>query len=128
VHLGSGGQKLTATDLARLGRLWLRRGRWNGHQLVPASWLAAATSRHVTPPDGGFDYGYHFWAMTAAGHPAYAALGSGGQVVEVIPDLDLVAVVQSTSPSDPNDSTDTDTAPSDRYVEMIRDVIVPRIH
>jgi hypothetical protein len=50
VHLGSGGQKLTATDLAKLGRLWLNHGRWNGHHIVPASWLDASTSRQVTPP------------------------------------------------------------------------------
>ena len=47
IHLGGGGQKLTATDLAKLGQLWLAGGRWNGRQLVPVDYLTRAT----TPAD-----------------------------------------------------------------------------
>ena len=43
-------------------------------------------------------YGYQWWVSTAAGHHAFAAAGYGGQLIEVVPDLDLVVVVSNTIP------------------------------
>ncbi len=132
IHLGGGGQKLTATDLAKFGQLWLAGGRWNGRQLVPADYLTRATTPQV--PVGsvrGTDYGYSygFWTSTPGGHRAFSAHGGGGQLVQVVPDLDLVVVIQSTSPTDLTvESPDTGTADADRYAEIIRDLILPRIH
>lgn len=126
VNIGGGGQKLTAADLGKLGALWLAGGRWEGRQLVPAGWLAAATTRQV-PAQDPYGYGYGFWTFTTGGHRAFAALGLGGQVVEVVPDLDLVAVVQSTSPTDPTISADSGAASEDRYAEIIGELVVPRI-
>src|SRR5215207_5120476 len=97
VPIGGGGQKLSAADLVKLGTLWLDGGRWNGRQVVPADWMARATSRRVAVEGTAGGYGYGFWTLDAGGHRALAALGAGGQVVEVIPDLDMVVVVQCTS-------------------------------
>ena len=50
-------------------------------------------------------YGYQWWVTTAGGHPAYAAMGFGGQLIEVVPDLRLVAVFSAdvTEPDAPVD-------------------------
>lgn len=132
INIGGGGQKLTAADLSKLGALWLAGGRWKGRQIVPAAWIAAATSQQVPAiaPNGisYYGYGYGFWTSAPNGHRAFAALGGGGQVVEVVPDLDLVAVVQSTSPTDPTIDFDLGTASDDQYAEIIGKLIVPRIH
>jgi CubicO group peptidase (beta-lactamase class C family) len=126
VNIGGGGQKLAAGDLARLGALWLAGGRWEGRQLVPAGWLAAATTRQV-PAEGPYGYGYGFGTFTVGGHRAFAAFGGGGQLVEVVPDLELVAVVQSTSPTDPTVSPDEGTASPQRYAEIVGELVVPRV-
>ena len=129
VHLGPGGQKLTASDLARLGRLWLEGGKWEGRQLVPETWLTAATTQQVAAVDG-CGYGYGFWTRTVDGRRAFAAMGDGGQLVLVVPDLDLVAVVQSSSPTDPTDPTaaaDNGTADALRYADVITELVVPAI-
>lgn len=126
VHLGAGCQKLTASDLARLGRLWLDRGKWEGRQLVPESWMTAATSQQVAAVDGR-GYGYQFWTLTADGHRSFAAMGDGGQLVQVVPDLDLVVVVQSASPTDPTVPPDSGAATALRYAEVVTDLFVPAI-
>jgi CubicO group peptidase (beta-lactamase class C family) len=100
-NLGDTSLKLTARDMLTLGQLALRGGRWQGRQLVPRQWIADSTRAQVqtsgmTPI--AEEYGYQWWVTTAAGHPAFAAAGFGGQLIEVVPDLELVVVVSSTIP------------------------------
>ncbi len=80
----------------KLARLWLNRGRWEGRQLVSASWVDESTRPQVRTESTPEQYGYQWWVTTVDGHPAYAAMGSCGQLVEVVPHLGLVAVVAST--------------------------------
>jgi CubicO group peptidase (beta-lactamase class C family) len=124
-HIGGGGLKLTARDLAKLGQLWLHDGRWGDRQLVSATWMKDATTALVTA--GEFDYGYHIWVTEAADHDAFAAVGAGGQLIEVVPDLGLVVVALSTSPSDPTVGPDPGTADSFTYAEIVEHLVVPAI-
>jgi CubicO group peptidase (beta-lactamase class C family) len=97
--VGYTGLRLKTRDMARLGYLYLRRGRWNGRQVVPESWVDASTKTQTpiqemyqTP---GIDdaYGYAWWTMKYGAHPAFSAIGYAGQRICVIPDLDLVIVL-----------------------------------
>ena len=102
VNFGGGLLKIRPQDMARLGQVYLDNGRWNGRQVVPESWVRAATKAQV-PASGGFggdQYGYQWWVTTAGGHPAYAAVGVGGQLLEVVPDRSLVVVF--TTQDDPS--------------------------
>jgi CubicO group peptidase (beta-lactamase class C family) len=97
VHTGFGWAKLTAGDMLAFGQLHLDRGRWNGRQVLPAEWVTQATSPHVPLQGvpGMKHYGYQWWITTADGHPAAAAWGFGGQLIEIVPDLGLVVVVST---------------------------------
>ena len=100
VHLGDALLKITAPDMAKIGQLMLAGGRWDEKQIVPAQWVTESTRAQV-PTEGGFgadDYGYQWWVTTADGHDAFAAAGFGGQLIEIVPDLDLVVVVSCTIP------------------------------
>lgn len=90
-----GGLYLSAESLARIGQLMLQKGRWNGRQIVPASFITAATRRHVTGLPGGFDYGYQWWLTKRGEHDIWAGRGFGGQLLIVIPSLDLVGVANA---------------------------------
>jgi CubicO group peptidase (beta-lactamase class C family) len=63
---------------------------------MPASWVRKSTQPHIKAHVPGiglsdrFGYGYHWW--TDASIPMYAALGSNGQSIFVVPDRDLVVV------------------------------------
>jgi CubicO group peptidase (beta-lactamase class C family) len=102
---GSNGLWLRPRDMARFGLLHLRRGEWNGRQVLPASWMDTALSSRITlPREGrhGFErspdltgYGYQWW-ITPFG--AALAMGYGGQEIIVVPEHDLVVVVTGSSP------------------------------
>ena len=100
-HCG-GGLNLRALDLARVGYLVLRGGRWNGRQIVDSAWIAASTAPVSTGPSLFFNtfnssYGYYWWGFPlrrgGSDHGVIAASGSGGQWLFVIPSLDLVIAV-----------------------------------
>jgi CubicO group peptidase (beta-lactamase class C family) len=105
-QLGFSGLKLPSRDLAKVGYLYLNGGRWGTTQVLPAGYVAASTRRHSTPPpDGpGESYGYQWWVTSQAGHLSFRAVGSGGQLIQVVPDLDLVVVITSDATQHRNDA------------------------
>jgi CubicO group peptidase (beta-lactamase class C family) len=105
-QLGFSGLKLPSRDLAKVGYLYLNGGRWDGRQVIPADYVAASTRPHSTPPpDGpGESYGYQWWVTSQARHPSFLAVGYGGQLIQVVPDLDLVVVITSDANRNRNDA------------------------
>lgn len=96
---GSSGIDLRPRDLAKLGQLWLQSG-WSGtRRLMPAAFVEEGTRPAFatwtgSPPIQNGSYGFLWWIVLGT-QPAdaYYALGFGGQVVWVSPDLDVVVVV-----------------------------------
>ena len=117
-HMGYSGLKLPSRDLAKLGYLYLNGGRWDTTQVIPAGYVAASTRPHSTPPpDGpGESYGYQWWVTSQAGHPSFRAVGYGGQLIEVVPDLDLVVVITSDANQNRNDAR-----------ELVGQAIIPAV-
>jgi CubicO group peptidase (beta-lactamase class C family) len=81
--------RLTPRELARLGQLYLQRGRWDGRQIVPADWVEASIAPQVAAHGAASYYGYQWWVR---GSGTFAAHGYGGQRIFVAPHLDLVVV------------------------------------
>ena len=98
IQLGFAFLKMAPRDLAKLGQLYLDGGRWNSRQVAPGAWVKESTTAQVTTQGTtGFafsqSYGYQWWVTKERGHDAYAAVGLGGRLVEVVPDLRLVVVI-----------------------------------
>jgi CubicO group peptidase (beta-lactamase class C family) len=95
VHSGCCGLRLRATDMLKIGMLYANQGNWDGRQIVPADWVRESTSPQVTPEQlaGAGDYGYLWHIRSARGHHIYLAEGSYGQLIWVVPDLQLVVVL-----------------------------------
>jgi CubicO group peptidase (beta-lactamase class C family) len=64
--------------------------------------------------------------LRATGHPAFAALGYGGQVVAVIPALRLVTVIQSTNPPSIANGPPRGAGEGD-YLSMVCTLIAPAV-
>ncbi len=96
--LGFTGLHTRTEDVARLGQLHLQGGRWDGRQLLPADWVAAATTAQVATageenPDWAQGYGYQFWV---ARH-GYRGDGAFGQFCVVLPEHDAVVAITGAS-------------------------------
>jgi hypothetical protein len=84
-------------DIACFGQLYLQKGHWQGKQLVPKVWVAAATARQTSNgsnPDSDWDqgYGYQFWRCR---HNLYRGDGAFGQYCIVLPEQDAVIAITS---------------------------------
>lgn len=97
IHIGYGEVKMTAEDMVKLGNLYLHQGRWAGEQVLPSDWVQDATASAVSAEGGfgGMGYGYQWWVTSAGEHRAFAAIGYGGQIIQVVPDLQLVVVAST---------------------------------
>jgi CubicO group peptidase (beta-lactamase class C family) len=98
---------LSTRDMARVGLLALRGGRWGDRQLVPSAWIRRTTTLvspvadmdplfDDSPPTAGrWGYGYLWWVWDPFGPAdplagAFTAWGIGGQYITVVPRLDMV--------------------------------------
>lgn len=103
--------RLSARDLARFGWLYARGGRWGKAQVVPAAWVAASTQPH-SDAGRGRAYGYMWWVYPRGSFGAgtelpvldgcdkFAAIGTGGQLVLVVPSAELVIVHRGDTDND----------------------------
>lgn len=82
----------TLRDRARLGQLYASNGRWRGEQIVPPSWIDAATTpsaKHLTGEHSAaapFGYGYQWWLH----YGAASAIGIYNQYVWIDPTRRIV--------------------------------------
>jgi len=83
---------MTAREIARFGQLFLDEGAWQGEQIVPGWWVAASTSPQIDIGNNYAGYGYYWWLNQIAAYDMYSALGAGGQILHVIPELEIVLV------------------------------------
>ncbi len=97
VATGGYGLSVRTEDIARFGQLYLQKGKWQGKQLVPESWIDAATARQTSngsSPNSDWDqgYGYQFWRCR---HNVYRGDGAFGQYCIVLPEQDAVIAITS---------------------------------
>jgi CubicO group peptidase (beta-lactamase class C family) len=95
ISAGGFGLSIRTEDIARFGQLYLHKGKWQGKQIVPESWVDAATTRQTSNgsnPQSDWDqgYGYQFWRCR---NGAYRGDGAFGQYCIVLPEQDAVIAI-----------------------------------
>ncbi len=119
-----GGLYLAPRDLAKIAYLYLKKGVWEGKQIVPSEWVDASIAPSVTVParGAGVKYGYKWWLYEYGtdSRIAFGGSGFGGQRPIVLPELDLVMVFTGWNilPDTPNL---TPRAAIDRVLEAVLD-------
>lgn len=78
-----------ARDFAKIGRLYLNKGNWNGQQIVAESWVKKSTQVDTANGSTWF-YQYQWWLPTKAGD--FMAHGILGQYIYVNPSKDMIIV------------------------------------
>lgn len=78
-----------ARDFAKIGRLYLNKGKWNGKQIVSEKWVEESTK--VDTSDGSVSfYQYQWWLPSTTGD--FMAEGILGQYIYVNPNKNMVIV------------------------------------
>lgn len=99
-----GSLRLRPRDAAKLGRLLLTDGLWNGRQVLPLGWVAQSVKPRING-EGLFFYGYQWWLGRSFRNGTtldwVAGVGLGGQRLYVVPALDLVVMINSGHYSSP---------------------------
>lgn len=97
LEVGGWGLYLHPRDMARIGYLYLRKGQWNGRQLLPAAWVEQVFNPVVDMGFGtsngapAFKYANGWWSIPSK--RAYFTAGFNRQLIVVLPDLDVVVAV-----------------------------------
>lgn len=128
IYFGGNNMYMTTRNMAVLGLLYLNKGRLNGRQIVPEDWInnSLVYSGGVGGAWGNLTdigYGFLWWLGKVAGKNVYTAIGHGGQFVLCVPDLDLIAVVNS----DPYVDWNTADVHERGALEIITDYVVPAV-
>jgi CubicO group peptidase (beta-lactamase class C family) len=89
---GWGDLQMHPRDMARLGQLFLQRGRWDKRQILSEAWVRTATHAHVKRTTNRDHYGYSWWVKGEDYPGMFEAVGRGGQRINVWPAKDLVLV------------------------------------
>jgi hypothetical protein len=79
--------------MAKLGALFLHKGRWEGSQIVSRAWVESALKAHAKGTGRIEDYGYGWWIGQPTNEPEFLAAGRNGQIIKVYPRLNLILVM-----------------------------------
>ncbi|MGY8663627.1 serine hydrolase [Bradyrhizobium sp. UFLA05-109] len=96
--IGGFGLSMRPRDMAKIGYLYLRKGEWAGKQLLPADFLDAVNHATIDMNarfEPGLRYANQFWAIPDK--PVFMAVGYHCQVIMVLPERDIVAVMTATN-------------------------------
>jgi CubicO group peptidase (beta-lactamase class C family) len=110
--------RMTARDMARFGLLYLRKGTWNGRQIIPQDWIEQSTTAYsMSSEEMGLGYGY-MWNVVkpGAGFSKILFDGKGGfyhtgvgiHTLSVLPEHKLVYIYRYDTDGefqDPGDAT-----------------------
>lgn len=100
MELALGGLNISLRDYAKLGLLYLQKGRWKDKQLVPAEWIERAISPdapHLMPgrdnqnSSNRYGYGFQWWVPEKPKGDFFAA-GIYNQYIYVYPEKDFIVV------------------------------------
>jgi CubicO group peptidase (beta-lactamase class C family) len=126
---------LSTRDMARVGLLMLRGGRWGHVQVIPRDWVNLTTAIRTpaaevaitSPFIDGLAYGYLWWIFDPVGpwpdamKGGYTASGAFGQFITVLPRLDLVIAHKTQAPSKLN-------VPPERYFGEVVPAVMRLVH
>lgn len=100
IPFGGSNLFLTIQEMAKLGYLYLQKGKWQGIQILPRNWVEESTTPQVHAK-GDFDYGYAWWIRdfplenSTERIRVVCACGWSGQRIYIIPQMESVVVAIS---------------------------------
>ena len=112
IAIHGGDIRFRPIDLIKFGQLYLNEGVWNDKRIISKEWIRLSTSAHTKVNDR-FNYGFQWWLLhknnpvctTIKENDVFIAIGAGGQIIWIVPHLELVAVLTAAGNSPQESST-----------------------
>lgn len=117
-YLGGNEMALSARGLARFGEMHRLGGKLDGTRVISQEWIDTAWTPRTRSPFSGHAYGLGWYLALVDGHRVAYARGYGGQVLYVIPSLELTVVITSDT---------SRPARSGEYMDTLHDLLTTRI-
>ncbi|WP_090596060.1 serine hydrolase domain-containing protein [Pelagibacterium luteolum] len=119
IYLGGNEFAMTPLSLLAFGEM-IRNGgvTADGERIVSDDWIEQSWVQRTTSRFGGHGYGYGWFLTNFADHDVRYAWGYGGQMLYIVPELDLTVVMTS----DPN-SPSGGNGYRDRLHELMTEII-----
>jgi CubicO group peptidase (beta-lactamase class C family) len=95
IYFGGNDMLMSPRALLRFGELYRQDGVLNGRRILPEGWVAESWRPRTTSPWSGDPYGYGWFSQRTGGYDVHFAWGYGGQMLFIVPDLDLTVVMIS---------------------------------
>ena len=92
VNTSGWGLTLTTRDIAKIGQLYLNKGKWNDRQIISSKWIEESTRKHSNL--GELLYGYLWWIIDDK-KKCYAAIGDGGNIIYVDSEKKMIIAITS---------------------------------
>jgi CubicO group peptidase (beta-lactamase class C family) len=102
IQTGGWGIRVKTEDMAKLGQLFLQKGKWHGKQILPESWIEEASTLKILQEPNASEkmasndwiqgYAYQMWRSR---HNSYRADGAFGQYILILPEKDAVIILTS---------------------------------
>ena len=119
VYFGGNDMLMSPRALLRFGELYRLDGVADGRRILPAGWVEQSWRPQTTSPFNGHGYGYGWFAKRVRGYDVRFAWGYGGQMLFVVPDLALTAVmISDPAPQERGDHVD-------RLHALLDEMIIP---
>lgn len=100
IYFGGNDMLMSPRALLRFGELYRQDGVLNGRRIFPEGWVAESWRPRTTSPWSGNPYGYGWFSQKAGGYDVHFTWRYGGQMLFIVPDLELTVVTIS-DPSPP---------------------------
>lgn len=119
IFLGGNNMALSPIGLFRFGEMMRNGGIWQGGRVLSADWIEDSWVSRTRSPYSGDEYGYGWFITGIGGQDVHYARGYGGQMIYLLPELDLTIVITS----DPNRPARSDGYVGDLRAMLAEDII-----
>ncbi|WP_366657217.1 serine hydrolase [Fodinicurvata sp. EGI_FJ10296] len=95
IYFGGNDMLISPRGLLRFGEMYRNGGVVDGRQVVSRDWIETSWRPRAVSPFSNHAYGFGWFMTELGGHIVYYGRGYGGQLLHVVPDLDLTVVITS---------------------------------
>lgn len=93
IYFGGNDMRISPLGLLQIGELYRNGGVHEGRRVLSESWIETSWQERGYSRYTDDRYGYGWFKTELAGYPTYYGRGYGGQMLYVIPALDMTAVI-----------------------------------